>query len=145
MLSCYFFMAVSLAVAQEPTQITPRIYDFGIYSPDTASPDLINQIDQIPATVGTVFGVRIMFDSQSTSSYSFRWVFPEMQNPEDGRIWTEMSGSVELAGDTMYPVFARINHAWEAVPGDWIVQILDGDDVVVEKLFRVSTSPVKDN
>jgi len=145
LLCCYFFVAVSLTVAEEVAPITPRIIDFGIYSPDTENPDLLNQTDQIPAIVGTVFGARIMFDSQSTSAYSFRWAFPEMQNPEDGRIWTEMSGSVDLSGGPLHPVLARINHAWEAVSGDWTVQILDGDDVVVEKVFRVSASPVKDN
>jgi hypothetical protein len=60
-----------------------------------------------------------------------------MQNPANGQIWTEMTGTQELSSDRAHSFLARINNDWEAVPGDWTLQVLRSEQVVAEKVFHV--------
>ena len=136
-LLCLTFAAFSLACGQNANQESPRIVDFGIYGADRENPVLLSETDKIPATVGTVFGVRMVLNGGTTNSLSFRWKFPAMQNPANGQIWTEMTGTRELSGDRAHPFLARINSDWEAVPGDWTLQVLKSEQVIVEKVFHV--------
>jgi len=136
-LFCLTFAAFSLACGQNSSGKSPRIVDFGIYSADRENPKLLSETEQIPATVGTVFGIRMTHDGESTASLSFRWTFPAMQNPANGQIWTEMTGTRELSSDRAQSYLARINNDWEAVPGDWTLQVLRSEQVVAEKVFHV--------
>ena len=136
-LFCLTFAAFSPACGQNVNGKLPRIVDFGIYSADRENPELLSETEQIPAIVGTVFGIRIVLDGETTASISFRWTFPAMQNPANAQIWTEMTGTRELSGDRAHPFLARINNDWEAVPGDWTLQVLRSEQVVAEKVFQV--------
>ena len=60
-----------------------------------------------------------------------------MQNPANGQIWTEMTGTRKLSGDRVHPFLARINNDWEAVPGDWTLQVLRNEQAIAEKVFHV--------
>jgi hypothetical protein len=139
---CLTFAAFSLACSQNANEESPRIVDYGIYGADRDNPELLSETDKIPAAVGTVFGVRMVLDGETTASLSFRWTFPAMQNPADGQIWTEMTGARELSNDRAHPFLARINSDWEAVPGDWTLQVLRSEQVIVEKVFHVFAPPV---
>jgi len=134
---CLTFAVFSLACGQNVDGKSPRLVDFGIYSADRENPELLSETEQIPATVGTVFGIRMVLDRETTGSLSFRWTFPAMQNPVNGQIWSEMTGTRELSSDRVYPFLARINNDWEAVPGDWTLQVLRSEQVVAEKVFHV--------
>jgi len=136
-LCCLTFTAFSLACSQNVNGKSARVVDFGIYSADSENPALLSASEQIPATVGTVFGIRMVLDDETTASLSFRWTFPAMQNPANGQIWTEMTGTRKLSRDRVQPFLARINNAWEAVPGDWTLQVLRSEQVVAEKVFHV--------
>ena len=136
-LFCLTFTTFSLACGQNANEESTRIVDFGIYGADRENPELLSETDKIPATVGTVFGVRMMLDGETTASLSFRWTFPAMQNPANGQIWTEMTGTRELSSDRAHSFLARINNDWEAVPGDWTLQVLRSEQVVAEKVFHV--------
>jgi hypothetical protein len=136
-LFCLTLVSFSLACGQNANEESLRIADFGIYGADRENPELLSETDKIPATVGTVFGVRMMLDGETTASLSFRWTFPAMQNPANGQIWTEMTGTQELSSDRAHSFLARINNDWEAVPGDWTLQVLRGEQVVAEKVFHV--------
>ena len=136
-LFCLTFVAFSLACGQNANGKSPRIVDFGIYSANRESPELLSETEQIPATVGTVFGIRMVLDGETTASLSFRWTFPAMQNPANGQNWTEMTGTRKLSNDRVHPFLARINNDWEAVPGDWTLQVLRSEQVVAEKVFHV--------
>ena len=92
-LFCLTIAAFSAACGQNANGKSPRIVDFGIYSADRENPELLSETDQIPATVGTVFGLMMVLDGETTASLSFRWTFPAMQNPANAQIWTEMTGT----------------------------------------------------
>ena len=141
-LSCLTIAAFGVACGQSANEESLRIVDFGIYRADRENPELLSVTDRIPATVGTVFGVRMVLDAETTASLSFRWTFPAMQNPANGQIWTEMTGIREFSSDRAYPFLARINSEWEAVPGDWTLQVLRSEQVVAEKVFRVFVPPI---
>ena len=131
-------LATGLAYAKDAKKDSIRIAEFGIFSADRGDPELSIETVRIPASKGTVFGVTVANDSQSSSAIDIRWTFPEMTNPADGRVWTEMSSSRELAGKSATPILARINHDWEAVPGDWTVQIMQNNQLVLEKVFQLT-------
>ncbi len=114
-----------------------KVFDYGIYGPDRNNPELLIQTNKVPAVLGTVFGIRARLFGDSPELYTYKWSFPEMQNPADGRIWTEMTGTQDLEGGGVHPFLVRINNDWEAVPGDWTIQILNGERVVLEKTFRI--------
>ncbi|RLA30272.1 MAG: hypothetical protein DRR11_13725 [Gammaproteobacteria bacterium] len=118
-----------------------KVVDYGIYGPDRNNPELLIQTSKVPAVLGTVFGIRARFFGDSPELYTYKWSFPEMRNPADGRVWTEMIATQELEVGGVYPFLVRINNDWEAVPGDWTIQMLNGERVVLEKTFRVHASP----
>jgi len=118
-----------------------KVVDYGIYGPDRNKPELLFQTNKVPAVLGTVFGIRARRSGNSSELYTYRWSFPEMRNPVDGRVWTEMIGTQELDGGGLHPFLVRSNNDWEAVPGDWKFQLLNGERVVLEKTFRVHASP----
>ena len=132
-----FVVACSHLAIEEP----PRIVDLGIYTDDRENPELLKATDQIPATVGTVFGLRLVFDDENPASLSFRWTFPTMQNPDSGQIWTEMQGTREYSSGQTLPFLARINNDWEAIPGEWVLQVLRNEHVIIEKVFLVVALP----
>ncbi len=137
---------VSLAACAATDRKDPlQIVDFGIYSQDRAAPELIATTDDIPATVGTVFGIRVVAASEHSGDYDFRWTFPEMQNPADGQVWTEMTGSREVNSDEPQAFLVRINNAWEAKPGPWTVQLSKEGRVVTEMTFTVSSAATGDD
>jgi len=118
-----------------------KVVDYGIYGPDRNNPELLIQTNKVPAVLGTVFGIRARRFGDSSERYTYTWSFPEMRNPADGRVWTEMTGTHELEGGGVHPFLVRINNDWEAVPGDWTIQMLNGERVVLEKTFRVHALP----
>jgi hypothetical protein len=118
-----------------------KVIDYGIYGPDRNNPELLIQTNKVPAVLGTVFGIRARFFGDSSQLYTYKWSFPEMRNPADGRVWTEMIATQKLEGGEVHPFLVRINNDWEAVPGDWTIQLLNGERVVLEKTFRVHASP----
>lgn len=120
-----------------------RVVDYGIYSPDRNNPELLIQTEEVPATVGTVFGLRVSMDGGLAADYDFRWAFPEMRNPTDDRVWVEMTGTKEVTGDGPHAFLVRINNAWEAKAGIWTIQLTQSGRVLVEKTFRVYAPPPK--
>ena len=118
-----------------------EVVDYGIYGPDQEKPELLDQTSEVPAVLGTVFGIRVRLVGDSSQMIAYRWSFPKMQNPADGRVWTEMTGNQALEGGGVHPFLVRINNDWEAVPGDWTIQLLNGERAVLEKTFRIHTSP----
>lgn len=121
-----------------------ELIDHGIYGPDRSKPEHLMQTDVIPAVVGTVFGVRIRLNRESLQTYTYRWSFPFMKNPDTERAWTEMTGVAEITTGDVHPFLVRINHAWEAVPGDWTIRLLDGERLLFERTFRVVESDPND-
>lgn len=109
--------------------------DSGIYDPTRDNP-LLESTSRVTAEVGTVFGLRVLLPKPA-DGYSYRWTFPEMKNPADGRVWREMSGGFEPEPDEPIGVYARFNHDWEAVPGSWNVAILKDGVAVLEQTFEV--------
>ena len=113
------------------------IVEFGIYSSDRSAPELLEMTDEIPANVGTVFGVSVLATGESIGEYDFRWTFPEMQNPATSQVWTEMTGTRDLGADEPQAFLVRINHDWEAVAGDWTILISKADREIARKSFQV--------
>ncbi|MDJ0700062.1 MAG: DUF3859 domain-containing protein [Woeseiaceae bacterium] len=114
-----------------------EIVDFGIYNSNRTAPELIEMTDEIPAIVGTVFGIRVEAAGDQAGDYEFRWTFPEMQNPANGQVWTEMTGTRELKSDEPQSFLVRINNDWEAKAGNWTIQLERAGRVAAEKSFDV--------
>lgn len=141
MLSVAFAIALSLFLGACETAAQEDaidIVDFGIYSSNRSAPELLTMTDEIPATVGTVFGIRVLAASDDAGDYDFRWTFPEMQNPADGQVWTEMTGTREITSDEPQPFLVRINNDWEARAGNWTIRLSRAGRVATEKTFKVS-------
>jgi hypothetical protein len=117
-----------------------EVVDSGIYGSDQKNPELLVQTNKVPAVLGTVFGIRARVSGNSPQIFTYRWSFPRMRDPADGRVWTEMTGTQELERGGVHPFLVRINNDWEAVPGDWTIRVLIGERVVLEKIFRVHAS-----
>ena len=138
---CSVLAAYATATDESPVQIV----DFGIYSSNRTAPELVATTDDIPATVGTVFGIRVLAAGNDTGEYDFRWTFPEMQNPANGQVWTEMTGSREVMSDEPQAFLVRINNDWEAKTGAWTVRLSKEGRVVTEKTFVVREPDANDD
>ena len=137
----FFLGACDFTAQEDPIQIV----DFGIYSSNRSAPELLTMTDEIPATVGTVFGIRVLAAGNDTGDYDFRWTFPEMRNPATGQVWTEMTGTREVRSDEPQSFLVRINNDWEAKAGDWTIRLLRADHVITEMSFKVRDPEPKSN
>ena len=129
---------VILGACDFTTQEDPiQIVDFGIYSSNRSAPELLTMTDEIPAIVGTVFGIRVLAAGDNTGDYDFRWTFPEMRNPATGQVWTEMTGTREVKSNEPQSFLVRINNDWEAKAGDWTIRLFRAGHVITEMSFKV--------
>ena len=95
----------------------------------------------VRAATGSRFGIRFVFPalrSGETAKYRVKWTFPPpgIRDPAIGK------AAISQAHDDACSVaecFAgwSITYDWEKVPGVWMVQILDGDKVLLGQQFEV--------
>lgn len=106
-----------------------------------ADPTLLELTNQIPAALGTVFGIRTSARGGRrgrSAAVRIRVVHPPMVNPADGstREVDEWDATVQVG----YPRYNgwRFEEQHELVPGTWRIQVLMGGNVVAEQAFEVS-------
>ena len=121
------------AIPENPIEVV----DYGIYNSNRTAPEVVTITDRVPATVGSVFGIRVLAVGGQAGDYEYRWTFPEMRNPADGQVWTEMTGAKKVASDEPQAFLVRINNDWEAVAGAWTIRVSSAGDVVAERSFEV--------
>lgn len=154
------FPLLLLVVAlQEPAKL--NIVEYGIYAPDVEltshqaaktnrgfvrvvdrdnPPELVEETTEIPAKVGTRFGVYHAFEGcGGPASYpiTVRIHHPPMTNPKTGKTTT-----VEQWETHSYPVIATFTgylfeDEWEAVPGEWRIELLVDGEVAASQKFQV--------
>ena len=108
-----------------------------------AEAKLIEQTTQIPAVLGTSFGVRVRFIGGQAGKpipCIAKCLHPKITDPASGR--TSEADQWEDAGMIGRPGFVgyRFENAWELVPGDWTIQIFVGGKLRTEKTFVVKTA-----
>jgi hypothetical protein len=130
-------LAIGTSMAGADREASIHIVDYGIYSPDRNNPEVRIQTERVPATVGTVFGIRVSKKGALPEVLEYKWTFPRMQNPSDGRVWTEMAGTKEVTDQGPHALLVSINNEWEAKPGEWTIQLIQVGRVVLEKTFHV--------
>lgn len=136
-----------------------RIVDFGQYSVrvtdhrtkavNTASGELksiadnerlIAQTTNIPARTGTSFGFRFVPEGHPAGMVVplvFRAVHPPMKAPHSSvTVHEEVFQWRCRIGDQWRFIYG-IEEEWEAVPGEWILQLWDADRLVAEKRFML--------
>jgi hypothetical protein len=99
------------------------------------------QTDKIAATVGTRFGFEYVIQGSPAGDkvdIRVKYLHPAMTNPVSGKKYESQDivtaqrtiGSPELIGYVF-------DEAWEIVPGEWTIQLFDGDKKLAEKTFQV--------
>lgn len=151
---------VTSSVAQEPAVVrSAEILDFGIYrikltgqhvpQSSTAAGEihpvsnvvLVAKTNQVPATVGTTFGLMFIFNgtpSEATAEVDIVVDHPAFKKPDgdttstsDKVPWRYRLG--ERVGYTY-----TFDHDWEAVPGKWAIEVWQGGKKLVAKEFIVT-------
>jgi hypothetical protein len=95
------------------------------------------------AVVGTAFGVRFNLVSRRPSIEYAKlrsvWKIPPpgISNPKTGKTFREDVAEFNIMlGATGYRGFG-FEESWEAIPGEWIVQIWQGDRMLLERSFLI--------
>jgi uncharacterized protein DUF3859 len=163
-----FFLVLTLAsiswvtamVAQEPAVVrSAEIVDFGIYRikltgqhvpqlstgageiHPVSNVVLVTKTNQIPATVGTTFG--LMFILNGTPSEAKTDVDIVVEHPAFQKPNGETTGTSDKV-PWRYRIGERVgytytfDHDWEAVPGKWAIEIWRGGKKLVAKEFIVT-------
>jgi hypothetical protein len=152
---------VTATVAQEPTVVrSAEIVDFGIYRIELTGRHiplsstgageihpvsvavLVAKTNQIPATVGTTFGLTFILNgtpSEATADVDVVVEHPAFKKPDgtttgtsDKVLWRYRIG--QRVGYTY-----TFDHDWEAVPGKWVIEIWQGGKNLVVREFIVTS------
>ena len=96
----------------------------------------------IPAKRGTRFGIEFTIPDATVNNevlYTRMWHFPKpgLLDPADGgKRAVAMKRKVLASGREQFVGWA-FSEDWEVVPGEWKIQILIEDKVVIEQVFEV--------
>jgi len=101
---------------------------------------LIELTTEIPAVLGTSFGLRVKFIGEpigATISCTAKCIHPKITDPASGRTTeTEQWRNTGTIGSDGYIGYSFDNPS-ELVPGDWTIQIFTGSKLRAQKTFTV--------
>ena len=118
-----------------PTSITGKVS-----VPSGVQP--VRRTTQIPASLGTRFGVGYVFDGRSADSqvqHRVVWYFPPggLTNPETSRTAVSSTRSQTCLVDAPCLAGYSFNEPWELVPGRWTVEVWLEQQLVIRQTFEV--------
>lgn len=101
----------------------------------------IEQTTNIPAQAGIRFGFEFIIKGKALGDkvdLTYRYLHPPMTNPETGKLFTSQEivskgREIGKADSISY----SLDYPWEAVPGEWVLQVLYKDRKVAEKSFNL--------
>ena len=153
-LSSLFLLSV-VVIAEE--QIKIEITEYGIYSrsertstPDASAPTgqvfmggkvtLKKQTDIIPAVLGGKFGFEfsVIGTHEKPIPLTVVYHFPKMTDPKTLRDFSHYKANIKTRPNEPLPrMLWDFTESWELVPGEWIFQIYQGNNKLIEKKFTV--------
>lgn len=101
---------------------------------------LIKSSDEVVATLGTNFGFRYrLVGSGDGAEVLIRVFHPKpLIDPETGREFSKSEwGQWVPTNHTNWNTGWFFDHDWEIVPGNWVMQLLIDEVVLLEKTFKV--------
>jgi len=148
--------APSIVMASDVVDV--EILNFGIYKADFIKKEdaagaaagyknivrnvaLIEQTTNIPARVGTRFGFEYVIKGSpagSTIDLTYKYLHPRMSNPKTNQAFTSQeivskNREIGRAATITY----TFDYEWEAVVGEWTVQIFYAGKKLAEKNFYI--------
>jgi len=152
---------IETAVANEEECSDPQatIVDYGIYEPNQGSKvdsegvllgyntvvyskKLVSRVTEVPGKLGLNFGFRYSLKCKDlnvgTVPVTIKVIHPEMKNPDTQKKSTESSWT-DGAWTTDINLHSGWNfdESWEIVLGDWKIQVILNDQVLVEQGFKI--------
>jgi hypothetical protein len=102
---------------------------------------LAEQTTKIPARVGTRFGFEYVIKGRpvgATIDLTYKYLHPRMTNPETKQSFTsqEVASENEVVGEAGFIAYS-LTYKWEAVVGEWTLQVFYGDKKLAEKFFYI--------
>ena len=155
---CLLFIALpSLAGTQNPG-ISARVVEFGVYStrvtdridaPTTTTGELsllsepihVRTTSTIPALERSSFGIRYVLEGipdNKVIRVTDVITTPGLKRPEssDPVVYKETRTDLAAAGQRIFTGYS-FDESWEAVPGDWTIEVWVGDTQLLKKEFTV--------
>lgn len=157
-LTIFLICTLPSAIAHQTGNLKAEIVEFGIYytsvaatatAPNTTSGEItllnnpmhVRTTDTIPALTKSSFGLRYQLAGLSTKSkiaVTDVVIAPGLQNPSSDSplVRVESSKDVVRGGQTVF-IGYTFDESWEAVPGDWTIEVWHGEIMLLSKLFTV--------
>ena len=101
--------------------------------------ELIEQTERIPASVGTIFGCRFVINGKPNDgnvNFTVKLSNPGIRIPGMAPSHGLREQRVYKIGKTGWYLFS-FDYIWEAVPGEWAIQILYKGRTLAENKFTV--------
>lgn len=117
-----------------------EIVEFGLYARINGVWCFQSETTKISPNLGDQIGFKAFFDGPKgmMTSLIVRIIHPKITNPQNGRTTTaETVAYPNLFTQSTRTVGWVFEHEWEIVPGDWVVQFMDEENVLAEKKFTV--------
>lgn len=103
----------------------------------------IDEISEIKARVGTIFGIKYkLISSLGNEIVDFRCtiIHPELKNPKNGKTFSETTEyKSNYTNDENFD-FYEFESEWEIRPGKWRFQVIESDRILIDHEFEVSTT-----
>lgn len=147
----------SVSTANVRFDISARIIDYGVYGKNevtytkqannpmghinvTKGVDILTPTTRVPARIGTNFGFRFELNGQTGGRY-IKYVriikTPRLTNPNNGKTTEVFEDIISApAGRVLFAGY-MFEYEWELVPGEYTIQVLHDNKVLVEKTFHI--------
>jgi len=106
----------------------------------TPEPRLIQQTDQIPAKLKTIFGISYVIHGapfHAPFDIRIRLTHPKITNPKTAETSSVVEYTVNTAiGERNYDAF-KFDDSWEIALGKWTFQIFQGEQLLMQKTFEI--------
>ena len=123
--------------------IGTELVDFGIYElKKGGGVELLKRTDVIPARINTNFGIRYRLTGKPKgreTAISVEIDHPKAVNPQTGQPSTVEKADARIGIESLDYRGVKLG-GWSAVPGQWVIKIWHGGNVVLKKAFEVTAS-----
>lgn len=105
----------------------------------------LKQTYRIPLALGTAFGIRFQVSGAvEDQAFDIRILHPEIENPDTRFTFVETFHPSGISNVLEPIAFFIFEQQWEMVPGFWTFQILNKNNVLLEKEFEVYAEAVEE-
>lgn len=101
---------------------------------------LIDATSVISAKIGTIMGIKYLFNSSSSQeivNFQCKIIHPTLNNPNTNELFNQTIENKSDYNNEINFDFYEFEENWELIPGIWTFQIFENDKLLFSQEFKV--------